>query len=201
MTVTTVKSLFQRYKKNINDVSNDLFWDWSNRVNLFAYRIMYGEDPAQFMISNTITVSGATTALPAGYLTMEPLGCGFFVVNNGTQSSTRLPRTFIGSGTTGYYLDGTNIVFTNVATSTVLTQRYIPKLTAITTDSQSFVVPDEFIYYVQDAIDVLYDQWDEDGADEVVADQRFMRSLDNLALNLRKDAGTVGINTNASLFR
>lgn len=204
MTVQDVKTIFTRYKKNINDVSNDLFYDWCSEVNLYAYRIMYGEDPGQFLVSNTITITpGVTTyALQTNFLTMEPLGSGLFPVYNGVQDDTPLPRTYLGALTKGYYLDGSNIIFTGLeSTTTVVTQRYIPKVATFTSLAGIFVIPDQFIYYVKYAVDVLYDQWDEDGADEGIADQRFIRVLDNLALNLRKDTAAVGVRTFAQAFR
>lgn len=203
MTVQEVYDLYLRYKKNLGDVSTELFLDWADEVNRFAYRIMYGTDPNRFIASSTVNVVTNTTsyALPTDFENMSPFGCGLYLVSGGIQTDRALPNTGIGSLNSGYYLQAGNIIITpNPQADNTYTLRYIPKLSALDDFSDTMCIPDEYIYYVRDAIDCKYDSWDEDPGAEGLADQRFVRSLDELARNIRKDNAVMGINTNFSVF-
>lgn len=204
MTVQDLYDLYARYKKDISDVSDELFWDWADEINRFAYRIMYAHTPDTLISTDTISVVAGTAsyALPSDFLNIEPLGTGFFKVNNGNASEEMYFKTGYGSDKTGYYITNGNVVFTPAPQSSfTVSVRYIPELTGITSYSDSLVIPDEFIYYARDAIDAKYVVWDEDYGVEGPTDMRFTRALDELARNLRKDASTVGIQTYSNYFR
>jgi hypothetical protein len=203
MTVQEVYNLYLRYKKDLSDISDDLFFDWCDEVNRFAYRIMMSNTPDTITSVETINlVAGQSTyALPADFLNIQPLGTGFFRVFNGVVSDQMLFKTNYGSPQDGYYIDGTNVVFTPAPNGGgQVALRYVPKIDSIDSFADSLVVPDEFIYYVRDAIDAKYAVWDEDISAEGLADARFSRALDELARNLRKDASTVGIQTYTNAF-
>lgn len=204
MTVQEVYDLYLRYKKDLGDVSDELFWDWCDEVNRFAYRIMYAHTPDTLISTSTINVTANTSSysLPSDFLNIEPLGTGFFKVRNGVVSDDMYFKTNYGSAAEGYYIEDGNVIFTPTPQSSfTVSLRYIPELTTIASYAATMVVPDEFIYYVRDAIDAKYVVWDEDYGVEGPTDSRFVRALDELARNLRKDASTVGIQTYGNYFR
>lgn len=204
MTVQEVYDLYLRFKKDLSNVSDELFFDWCDEVNRFAYRVVYAHTPDTLATETTINIvtSTASYALPADFLNIDPLGTGLFKVYGGITSSDMYFKTGFGSIDTGYYIKDGFIVFTPIPqASATAVLRYIPSLSRIDSFEDSMVIPDEFIYYVRDAIDCLYDVWDEDVSSEGLADARFVRKLDELARNLRKDASTVGIYTYNNAFR
>lgn len=194
--IQTVYDKFLLYKKNLGDVSTELFLDWCDEVNRFAYRILYGQDPNRYLVDYTINVSANTTtyALPTDFLNIEPIGAGVYVNANGLPYPMPLAKSSFGNLNIGYYLTNGNIVFTPIPqNSQVITLRYIPILTTLTSFTDEMVIPDDFIAYVRYALDVLYSQWDEDFSAEGITDARYQRALDELARNLRQDTGTIGI--------
>lgn len=198
MTVQEVYNLFQRYKKNINDVSSELFLDWCNEVNRFAYRILFGTDPQRYIETDTITVLSnvSTYNLPDDFLNIQPLGTGFFVTQNGTPTNYTLPKTGFGSVEQGYYIYRDTFTLTpNPQQNTTIILKYIPQIDQLESFEDDLVIPDEYIYYVRDAVDCLYDMWDEDVPAEGLANQRFNRALDELCRNINKDSKTVGLIT------
>ena len=194
---------FDRYKKDISDISNSLFFDWMNQINRFAYRKLRGSDPERFISETNFTVSSdpQTSALPSDFRDITESPCGFYEVDDDSKDTVhRLRRTGHGRKDAGYYIEGTNVIFTGMNDSTVYKLRYIPALTEIdslddylTVDSLTGgaeVIPEEYIDYVIKAVDVLYSQWDESIPDEAIGDQRFVRVMDELLSHIRKEPNT-----------
>ncbi len=203
MLPSTLLALYTRHKKNLGDVSSTLFIDWCDKINRNYYRRAIGVDPKRFITSSTISVTSATAtyAQPTDFLNIQTKDTGIYIVNNGVDTDNKLAETGFGSSSVGYYLSSGNIVFTPApTTSQTYRLRYIPTITAITALSTVMVIPDEYIEYAKDAIDVLYDIWDEDASAEGMADQRFTRAIDELCSNLRRDTGAVGIETYSGSF-
>lgn len=203
MTVQEVYNLFSRHKKDVSDVSSQLFFDWCDEINLFAYRLIYGSDPERFISENAISVitGDATYSLPVNFLNMQPKGCGIFETDNGVRSDRRLTITGYGSSDHGYFINGSTVNLTPTPqASTTLYLRYIPALATIDAMADTLVIPDEYIYYVKNAVDVLYNIWDEDVSAESVSDQRFIRAMDELARNINQDSKTVGIKTYSNAY-
>lgn len=197
ISVQNVYDKFLLYKKNLGDVSTELFLDWCDELNRFAYRILYGEDPNRFLSVQTIIVTANTDtyALNSDFLNISPIGAGVYVNNGSTTFPIPLTATGYGSQIPGYYISGTNIIFTPLPQSTqTILVRYIPILPTLTAFTDELIIPDDFIAYVRYAIDVLYDEWDEDVSAEGIADGRYARALDELARNLRQDTGVIGLN-------
>ena len=203
MTPASLLTYYTRHKKNLGDVSSDLWLDWCNEINRFAYRVIYGTDPERFISEDTISVvaGDSTYALPATFLNMEPYGCGIFKTSNGDNTEVRLTRTFFGSADYGYYINGTTINLTPEPQATdTLKIRFVPTIATMTATSDILVIPDEFISYAKNAVDVLYNIWDENPGDEALSDQRFVRVFDEMARNIRKDTSVMGIDTMASYY-
>jgi hypothetical protein len=179
-------------KRDISDVDAATRIQWLDYINKFAYKILIGTDPERLMSTQnyTVTTSPSSQALPADFSTIGTGGAGFYYVDsNSVQSSARLVRTGTGRQSVGYWISGTNVVFTGINATQALILRYVPAVTAITAVSDTMAIPDEFEQYALNAIDVLYDVWDEDLGAENFADLRFVRSLDEFVRNVRKEPG------------
>jgi len=171
------------------------------RNSRFAYDHVKGTDPERFVdTSNTYTVSSnpQTSALPSDFNDIQEWGCGFYEIDsNGKDTNKRLVRTGPGVQTAGYYISGTNVIFTGIDDSTQFRLRYMKERTEFTDTSDYFtidglstgavLIPDGKKRYLNAAIDVLYNIWDEMPGDEAFADARFVRQLDQLLSHVRKE--------------
>ncbi len=197
---------FGRYKRDVSDISNTTFLEWCDYVNKFAYRKLAGIDAERFMDQSntyTVTTEPQTEALPSDFEHVESLEAGFYIVDdNGDDTTQRLSITGFGSTKLGYYIQGTNVVFTGINDTKTIRLRYIPVNTAITALADYFtidtlvggaeIIPDEYLNYIVKAVDVFYAQWDEDPAAESLADFRFTNVLNEFLGNIRKGPSAFG---------
>lgn len=190
MTAATARTEFESYKHDLTDVDSTAFLYWCDYVNKLYYRFVAGVDSERLMTSTTYSVSTSpsTQALPSGFRDMQSYGCGLYKRNaDGTDSTNKLYRTGFGVTTEGFYITGTNIVFTGINSSTTVVMRYIPNATIMDGESDTFDIPDEYNKFLMDALDVCYNWWDEEIGAESLSDQRFVRCLDELARCIRKE--------------
>jgi len=190
--VSTVYDAFARYKKDISDVPQATFLDWADWVNKFAYRFILGIDPERFIETTTITqTAGGTWAyLPSDFRDIQRFGCGLYYIQSTgnpvpVSQATMNPNAI----TTGFYIKDDKIYFTGNSQSTNQFQlRYAPVEPNLDEMTDTFIAPLDarYIQYLVYALDVMYDQWDEDVPAEGYADQRFNRLLDELARNIRQ---------------
>lgn len=205
--LTELRTEYELLKDDISDVGVALFVSWCNRVMNFVWRKLRASDPERFITSQNYTPSTAvySEALPTAFGKMDILGCGFFLLDgSGNATTTQLAKTGPGSAQIGYYLDGGNIVFTNAQDNTYVF-RFIPKQPKFTamsdyftldkTDTGTIIIDDEFMEYLIDAIDIKYDQWDEDVVSEGNADQRFANVLSELMEEFDRDSQSISIQT------
>jgi len=190
MTVQEAITQFGYLKKDISDVPLQTFFQWFNIINRFAYRLIFSEEPERYIIEipyTTTSGSGPNTqSLPADLENITEWNTGFFLQDgNGNKINVRLPLTSPNNSNTGYYFNGSNVVFTNPQDRTY-TLRYIPQISEITSTTDTLVIPDDYTEYVLKALDVLYTQWDEDVTAESFADQRFTRVMDEMAQEIRR---------------
>lgn len=196
--VTTIQS---RLEKRLGDISDvDFILEIATDLNQFLYGVMFNEDPERYVTTSTYTVTSSTLtqALPAGYRDNTEYGCGFFVQNSdGTASSRQLGLTSYGSRELGYYINGTNVVFTGINTTETIVLRYIPVLADIDSLDDTFVVPDENKELVQEGMVLYYYRYNEDPR-ESDQDLRFTRLLGIFKDNLPKAPKVYGL---PSVFR
>jgi len=188
-------------KKDLSDVTTTIFLSWANAANRFVYRYICGIDPERFVSTASYTVTSApqTSALPADFQDIQRFDMGFYYVDNaGKDTNYPLVQTGPGSISQGYYIVGTDVVFTGLTTGTYKL-RYLPNPTRITamTGAGSYftvdasstgkvIIPDQFLDFLAQDLDVYYDRWDEDPSAESLADFRFSRTLTELAANIRR---------------
>lgn len=190
MTVADLLSNFQLFKKDISDVSQAVFLQWSNMVNRYAYRLIRGIDSQRYILATTFNIvstgSPVTMPLPLDFESMAEWDTGFYLTDgNGNITNTRLVLTSPSSQINGYFLNAGNVTFTGDGTQTIIL-KYIPNVAALTALVDVLVIPDEYMEYAVKAIDVLYTQWDEDVGAEGISDQRYTRVLDEMAANIRR---------------
>ena len=192
----TAYDSFAEYKKDISDVTTAMFIDWCDWLNKFIYNHRLGIEPNKFIISQsyTVTTSPNTQALPVTFRDINKFGCGVYLVDSsGNDTDNSLTITGFGREDQGYYISDTNIVFTGMTNQTVKL-RFIPKITACvaltgyftldTLISGKEIIPSDNLDFAIKALDVYYDQWDEDVGMEGIADQRFVRLLDDFSRNV-----------------
>lgn len=112
--------------------------------------------------------------------------------NGNDQTDEKLGITGYGSKYEGYYLDGDEIAFTGTdqITDNYYVMRFLPVPPTIneladyiSVDASATgapIVEDRHLEYFVKAVDVLYEQWDDDPSKESVADFRFVRALGGL---------------------
>ena len=190
ITIAVAQQALINRKKDISDVSIPLFCQWCDFVNKYLYRQLTNIDPERFIASSLYTVSSSpsTQALPAGFLNMSAMGCGIFRQDgNGNDTDTQLPRSSFGSSDTGFYVTGTNVVFTGINSVTTFRLRYIPALATLTQLSDSMILDDYWLEYLVNAMDQQYNIWDEDVMGKMVADSAFVNSMSDLLSCFRRE--------------
>lgn len=193
LTIQSAYDAYARYKKDVSDVSNALFFDWSNQIMRYAYRKLKEVEPNKFISETTFTVSAdpQSSDLPSDFRDIDAVGCGLYEIDSDSKdTANRLQPTGHGRRDRGYYFDDNQITFTGIDDSTIYRLRYLPALTTIdaltdyfnvnTATGGKIVLEDEYLDYLVKAYDVLYSQWDEDAPMESITDQRFVRVMDEM---------------------
>jgi hypothetical protein len=192
-------------KRDLSDVSTAVFSQWCDFINKSLYRKLISTDVERFVSTASFTVSSApqTSSLPADFRDIQPLGTGFFVLDsNGNATPRTLARTGFGSSVPGYYITGSSVVFTGMDSESI-TLRYIPTQSTITALTDYFtvdtltggtvIVPEEYMLFLVEALDVLYSRWDDEPGEESFADARFVRALNELVETLRREPDVYAI--------
>jgi len=190
MTINEVKTKFELIKKDISDVSDDLFVYWCDQINKYIKNQIILADPEEYITTESYIVTSdyQTSALPTDFKNIQTLGTGLYLVDSTTGEDTDSILIPIrhGQNKQGYIISGSNIIFQNCEDNTY-TLRYIPKPTALTALSDDLVVPDEYMDFMIYAVDVYYNQWDEMAGAESLADFRNGRAMEDLLSQIRKD--------------
>lgn len=174
---------------DIADVPQPTFLSWCDYLNKWAYRKLTQVDPERFVSTQSYTISSnpQTSALPASFRDVQAFGCGFYLMDStGNFVADELMRTGFGSYSQGYWISGTNVIFTGMTTGTI-TLRYIPTVSTIDDLADTFSIPDEYMQYIEEALVKLYMMWDEEPGNESLSDQRFLNFLDDLFSTVRKE--------------
>ena len=196
ITGTTARANLLLLLKDLSDVSQDLFLQWLNFANRQFYDFIVGIDPERYITTSTYTVSTSpqTSALPADFYHIQPLGCGLYEIDsNGDDTEYDLTRTGHGARTTGYYISGSNIIFTGIEDGTQYKLRYIPMLTTLTAYTDSLVLDEIYLEALVHDLNKLYQWWDEDAGMESLADFRFVRTLELLGNTIKREPDAYAI--------
>jgi len=189
--VSTVYSAFSRLKQDVSDVSTTTFMDWADWVNKFAYRHVAGIDSERYISEATITATAGQdwAYLPVDFRDITKFGCGLYLYTDGIRSEVQSVLTNPNSSTEGFYIKNDRIYFRPTPTQAqTYMLRYVPSEPTLTALTDYFSAPLDARYtqYLVNAIDILYDQWDEQSSDESLADFRFARLLDELSRNVKQ---------------
>lgn len=118
-------------------------------------------------------------------------GSGGAAVANGApvyeiNEANRLGETGFGSTKEGFYFNRSNIIFTNAKEKSFVF-RYIPEPIVLSATSEYFtldgtstgvvLIEDRHEEYLIKALDVMYEQWDENTGAESISDFRMVRAL------------------------
>ena len=189
--VQDVYDIYSRQKQDISDVDTDVFLDWCDWLNKFAYRHILGIDPERFIEETTITAvaNQEYASLPADFRDIQRFGCGLYEYTDSVRTDTQYPITNPNSGITGFYIKNDRLYFTPTPTeSHTYMLRYVPGEPEIDALTDYFITPLDarYIKYILGAIDVFYNQWDDNPGAEGIADARFVRLLNELSRNVKQ---------------
>ncbi len=199
-------------KRDISDVGQATFLQWANFINRYIYRKLLSTDAERFIGEQAYAVSNPSTQpLPTDFRDINTLGTGFFFCDqNGRPTERRLVRQRYGASQVGYYINRSEVNFVGINDSRTFMLRYSPKLVTFTSNDQYFtldgtedgveIIPEEYMEYVVNALDVQYSMWDEEVGAESVADQRFVRVLDELIDNIKQEPYAYSIPDFSSQF-
>lgn len=197
----TLQTAFDRVELRLGDINNITLpakLIMGTDLNQFLFRQLFAIDPERLIISVTYSIPASsstpyTVALPVGFRDVEEYGTGFFVQNtDGSNTTRQLGITGFGSILPGYYIDGTNVVFTGISLATTVILRYIPVLADMTLLSSTFCVPDEFKDLVTEGLVTAYYKFQEDTR-EADSDQRFARLLEQFLTSVKKGPNVYGL--------
>lgn len=221
ISLVTAFTGLQNLLKDISDVPQATFVQWCEFIQEFTYRYLVGVDPERFIKEIPFTVLNGvdTYSINVDFHDMQTWDTGFFITDgNGQNTGMRLPLTSPGNGNTlavnslggnflgfvseGYYINGNNFVFTPLPTKNfLLIERYIPNVTPLDSITQYFtldgtstgfpIIPYEYLQYLIRALAGQYMIWDEEVGAESYADARYVRALDELCENIRRQPQTV----------
>lgn len=190
ITVSDLQTKLEQRLQDISNVPDATLISWADYLNKWAYREMMRVDSLRFLLDQnyTVTTSPSSQALPDDFRDITNYQCGLYYYNAINQlTGERLVRTGPGSSLPGFWISGNNINFTGINTSTTFQLKYTPLAETITSLNDEFLVPEEYIEYMLEAIVKLYYIWDEFPEYEALADQRFARFLSDMLENLRKE--------------
>lgn len=192
---------------------------YKNSTGKLGYITQTGDFTAALTLTGgtsaaTAVIDADTDDGTAGLLTVSSVTGTFTVGETITDSSTgsaimsvdrtltldKLDPTQPGSNKPGFYITGTVAVVTGITTNTVLTLRYVPQATDIDGTGDTLVIPDEYMDYAVRALDARYAMWDEDPGAESLADFRYVRALDELARNIKKEPASYGLSDYSSIY-
>jgi len=176
ITVSTIQTRLTNRLKDISDIDNSTLFQMATDLNQHLYNEMFKADPERYITTQSYTVSSSpsTQALPSGFRDIQEYGCGFYLQNDdGTASDVRLEITGYGASEMGYYILGSNVVFTGIDSTKTIVLRYVPVLDDIDSLSDSFVAPDENKELILEGMVLYYYRYEEDPR-ELEQDQRFM---------------------------
>lgn len=183
---------FSRNKQDISDVDTDTFIEWCNFAHKYIYKKLKKIDPERVIQEQDYHVASPpeNDSLPDDFRDINQTTCGIYVIDSdGNPTDEKIGITGYGRRQIGYYLNGSDIIFTDESETVDkdYMMRYIPKLTSFTaltdyftidsTDDSAITVEDEDLEYLVKAVDVLYEQWDQNPGAESVADFRFVRAM------------------------
>lgn len=214
-TLQSAKDSFEREKQDISDISDELFVEWCQFIVDFMYEQLTAEDPEQLVVTqdyNSVT-SGAQD-LPDDFLSLNEYGTGFFEKDeNGNMTDIRLPMTGPGSQSRGFYLTGSSVVFTGIEAAESFVCRYTPTapvfdadnitteyITSDKTSSGKIIIDSRFKNFLNKALDVHYEKWDQNTSAEVAADQRFIRAMDHILRKFRRTSTVFAIPDYSSMY-
>jgi len=182
ITVAQARTSLDLLKRDTSDVTAETFLSWCNIINYELFRTIKGIDVNSIITKhNFSTVPGqAEYPLPADFSSVAQYGCGLMELdaNAGLTRTIPLPPSTPNSSNYGYYLANGNIVMTPTPTTTIQMELvYAPEPADLVDSSSEFLIGKEWMRLIRAGLDSLYSQWDEDGASEGLADQRYSREL------------------------
>lgn len=195
MTISDVKTRVEQKLGALSDISNARWIAMAQDLNELLYQEMINVDPSRFITTQSYTVSTdpQTSALPAAFQDAQVWGGGFIEVDSDGKEIWALKVTGYGSSVKGYYIEGSNVVFTGMDNANLIRLRYVPTITALSSMSDSFIVPDRYKELVtQGIIKTYYEEYEDPR--QYDADAKFARLLDQFLSSLPRTSRVYSLN-------
>jgi len=194
ITSEDLRTDFDRLLKDTSDVSSNLFNLWLNFISNFTYRNLIDQEPERFIVNHSYTVTTDTDdySLPSDFWSMNKEGTGLFKLNSSGTLDGELTRTSYKSTLEGYYINGNTVKMTPESRSKGFSMvlRYLPRISQISGVDSQIPIPTEFKEMILEALKKFYYEWDRNGGEEQMADQRFTRALEEMMQEYSRTADT-----------
>jgi len=120
---------------------------------------------------------------------------------NGMKSNEPLTPTGEGSSNVGYWLDGTNFVFTPAPDGTNHYRlRYIPKLTTLTDLDDETQIPEEYLEYARNFLNIYLQEYLSSIGGEQNANSRFVKDFNTFLLDIQEEVSNYNETDLSTLF-
>ncbi len=168
LTVIDCKNLLASRKKDISDVSSDVFLNWLNELQETVYPYLYNNQD-KYIASQSISVVAWTSNYTIPNWNREPLWTGVYLDWEWYDEDN-------------YKIIWDNLILTTQPTTNfILEYKYVPELPDLTEINDDVTIFNTSMKkLVTEWLDELYSTWDEDWLNESNASQRFIRELDKL---------------------
>ena len=187
MNILDFKIGWAKYK-DIESPSSEFFLEDENVLLFLNYiddslrRELINTYPENFLEEYTISMQEGvySYALPSDF---ESMRCGQVVELSSNKIVKEWLRKSYGSSEDGFYISGSNIVFTGNVSNTTITLRYIPTRTQYTSDSDTLILSDtgENKKFYYDAFSQLFNDRERDWDDASVS-QQLQESIKDIIL-------------------
>ena len=191
LSVSDLRSYLERIQNDsMPRVSQELFLDFCNDLNQITYEDLLYINPDDYLTTQTYGVVSGTDsyALPSDFTTIACPKAGVWEVNSeGLIVGDSLSHVSDNNDKTGYFIQGSNIVFRPMpTTSKTYKMKYIPELTTLTSQSDFTVIPERLKEYAKYFIRNALYEWYNNPSSEVFNDQKFARARRRFLISTKK---------------
>lgn len=160
---------------------------YANMLNRDIHQALYASNPEQLRSLDTFSTQSGTLSYtaPSDFDAQSLHGnaeaLGLFVYDSNGVMTKKIPYSAPDSGLSGWYWDGTNIVFTkDQGDLTYCRLYYIPTLTQLTDLSDEMLVDWQYTELVQYGLQMHYLRKEQDIARAQVAESMYLERLKDL---------------------
>lgn len=179
MQVSAIKNNFELDIKDVESVSDELFFSWLNRIEAELYPLALESNPSEYIKDHSISITAGIDEydLPSDFKRINLIGGGVFILDDESEPFSTLPVVNYDSNIEGYYLQDDKIYFKPIPSGDYEVKlRYFAKKNEISSVSDNLTLSDEWEGVIIEGLKKMYYAWNEDSVNEQIADQRYARA-------------------------